>query len=439
MSVAHRRLLLALLVTSGVLNYADRQIIAVLKPLLQEQLSWSDSDYGHLTALFQFAAAFAYLGAGWVVDRAGWRRANPLAVGAWSLAAMAHAIVHTLGQFSLARIALGATESLGTPTAIKTIAALFAAKERSVALGAMNAAGNVGAIITPLFVPALALTFGWKAAFLITGGLGLVWVAAWQLATRNGKSHSSAGIGAVQPTVTSGGAVAMPVAAGAKPELTPFEAPDSRVSWRVVLADRRTWAIAGGKVLSDWVWWFLLFWMPDFFHREFNLDMRTFAAPVAVVYATAALGSLAGGFASGRLIANGLPPVIARQTTMLVCALLVIPVPLGLWVDNYWAAVLLLGLALSAHQGFSVNLFALTTDVIPGSRVATVISVAALFGNLSGMAVLQAAGWLLGGGYGYGPLFGLAAVSYLLALGWIRMVLPRNAARGNWLVHGRLP
>jgi ACS family hexuronate transporter-like MFS transporter len=413
MSILHRRLLLALLLTAGILNYADRQIIAVLKPLLQEQLHWSDGDYGHLTALFQFAAAFAYLGAGWIVDRVGWRRANPLAVGTWSLAAMAHAVVHTLGQFSVARIALGATESLGTPSAIKTIAALFAAKERSVALGAMNAAGNVGAIVTPLFVPALALTWGWESAFLITGGLGLVWVVAWQWAVRSAGSAPGWADARPHPALETPGS---------------GEAP---VRWATVLADRRTWAIAGGKVLSDQVWWFLLFWMPDFFHRVFHLDMRTFAAPLAVVYTTAALGSLIGGFVSGRLIARGTPPVRARLRTMLICALLVTPVPLALSVENYWIAVALLSLALAAHQGFSVNLFALTTDITPESRVGTVISVAALFGNLSGMAILQAAGWLLGEGYGYGPLFGLAAVAYLLAVAWIRMLLPQNTAVVN--------
>ena len=165
MSIIHRRLLLVLIISAGILNYADRQIIAVLKPLLEEDLHWSDSDYGHLTAVFQFAAAFAYFGTGWIVDRVGWRWANPLAVGSWSLAAMAHALARTLGQFTLARIALGATESLGTPTGVKTIAVLFAAKERSIALGAMTAASCVGAIITPLVIPALALAWGWAAAF----------------------------------------------------------------------------------------------------------------------------------------------------------------------------------------------------------------------------------------------------------------------------------
>ncbi len=428
MTVNRRRLLLALLIFSGILNYADRQIIAVLKPLLQDELHWTDVDYGHLTAIFQFAAAFAYVGAGWVVDRVGWRRANLLAVGTWSLAAMGHAFARTLGQFTLARVALGATESLGTPTAIKTIAVLFEAKGRSAALGAMNAAGNIGAIVTPLFVPSLALSLGWAAAFLIMGGMGLVWVALWWLALPRIGSLAPASAGAsagdhrhVTDSTALIGARELP----GEPD-TAAPRSSSPVSWRTVLTDRRTWAIAGGKVLSDQVWWFLLFWAPDFFHREFNLDMQGFAIPLAVVYGTAACGSLVGGWISGRLIAGGMGIIDARKATMLVCALLVTPVPLALWVDNYWIAVALLSLTLAAHQGFSVNLFALTTDVTPSSRVGTVISVAALFGNLSGMVILQVAGWLIGGGYGYGLLFGLAAVAYLLALGWVRLLLPKG-------------
>jgi ACS family hexuronate transporter-like MFS transporter len=413
MSPKRRGLLLALVICSGILNYADRQIIAVLKPMLQDQLHWSDSDYGRLTAIFQLAAAFSYLGAGWIVDRLGWRRANIAAVGSWSLAAMAHAVARTMGQFTLARIALGATESLGTPTSIKTIATLFEARGRSAALGAMNAASNIGAIITPLFVPTLAVTLGWEAAFLFTGGIGLAWVAAWLLASRGSEEGAT-------PEGTRVAAAAQPAPPAA-----------AHPPWHSVLTDRRTWAIAGAKVLVDQVWWFLLFWAPDFFHRNFNLGMQGFAVPIAIIYLTAALGSLIGGWASGRLIANGMPVTESRKTIMLVCALLVTPVPLALVVDNYWIAVALLSLTLSAHQGFSVNLFALTTDVTPSSRVATVISVAALLGNLSGMVVLQSAGWLIGGGYGYGPLFGLAAVAYLLALAWVRWLIPKGSDAGQ--------
>ena len=178
-------------------------------------------------------------------------------------------------------------------------------------------AGNVGAIITPLLIPALALSLGWQGAFLITGGCGILWVAAWMLFTR-GMKPPSQNQDAERPANARGG---------------------QPVRWLDVLADRRTWAFAGGKALSDPVWWFLLYWAPDFFHRVFHLDMQGFAVPLALVYSAAAIGSLIGGFASGRLIARGMKVTRARKATMLVCALLVLPVPLALAVKNYWFAV----------------------------------------------------------------------------------------------------
>ena len=425
MFATRRNLLLGLVILSGILNYADRQIIAVLKPLLQAQLNWTDADYGDLTTLFQFAAALAYVGAGWVVDRVGWRRANILAVASWSLAAMAHGVVRTFGQFAVARVALGATESLGTPTSIKTIGTLFEARARSVAMGAMNSATNIGAVITPLVVPTIAVVWGWQAAFLLTGGLGLVWVAAWVLTTSTGAAAGdSRGSRSIAPAGDSlaDRSVAMP---GAAAEVFPPSASGASVSWREVLTDRRTWAIAGAKVLIDQVWWLLLFWIPDFFHRQFHLDIQQAALPTAVIYLIAAGGSIAGGWASGRLIAGGSAVTDARKAVMLVSALLMLPVPLALFVDNYWLAVGFLGLTLASHQAFSVNLFALTTDVVPASRVGTVISVGALCGNLSGMTVLWVASRLIGK-FGYGPWLALAAVAYLLALAWIRRLIPRD-------------
>ena len=402
LSATRRNLLLALLVVAGLLNYADRQIIAVLKPMLQTQMGWTDIDYGRMTSVFQLAAAISYLWAGWFVDWLGWRRANPIAVGSWSLAAMAHGLAATLGQFTLVRIALGATEALGTPTAIKSIAVFFKASQRSLAMGAVNMANNAGAIVTPLVVPALALAIGWRGSFVILGALGLAWAAAWVMLARGGDLPQDR------------------AAADPKPE---------RVSLRAVLNDRATWAIAGAKFLFDQVWWFLLFWTPDLLHRVFHLGMKDFGPPLAVIYFVAAFGSLMGGYASGRLIAGGMSVDRARKLTLLVSALLVTPIPLLLLAHNLWLAVALLGLTLAAHQSFSVNIFAVITDVTPQSRIATVTSIGALCGNLSGMLVLQAAGWLLANGYGYGPLLGLASVSYLLALGWLQLWLPRIRAQ----------
>lgn len=402
MWTARNRLILGMLIAGGVLNYADRQIIAVLKPMLQQTLHWTDSEYGTLTSVFQFASAVAFLGSGWLVDRIGWRRANPLSVGAWSVAAMAHAFARTLTQFTVARFALGATEALGTPTAIKTIAAVFRNEERSLAMGIMNAANTLGAIVTPLLIPLLALKIGWARSFLVTGGLGLAWVAVW--------FALSPGRGAEEPAQTAHQPAAEPV------------------RWREVLADRRTWAIAGAKVLSDQVWWLLLFWTPDLFHRVFHLGMGAFGAPLAVIYGCAAVGSLIAGYIPTRMLEAGFSLNATRKLTLLGAAILVVPVWFVPHVSGYWLATAILGLTLAAHQGFSVNVFALATDVTPSRRLATVISIGALCGNLAGMVILQVAGWVLGAGYGYGPLLTLAAVSYLAGVGWVQLLLPRIVA-----------
>lgn len=316
---------------------------------------------------------------------------------------MAHAAARTVGQFTLARFALGATEALGTPTAIKTIAAVFRAEERSLALGIMNAANTLGAVVTPLLIPLLALRVGWARSFLLTGGLGLAWVALW-LVFSPGREDEEA-----------------EAAAAAK-------APIEKAGWWTVLQDRRTWAIAGAKALSDQVWWLLLFWTPDLFHRVFHLSIKAFGLPLAVIYACAAIGALGGGWVTTRLLETGFGLDRTRKLMLLVAALLATPVCLAPYVGSYWIATAILGLTLAAHQVFSLNIFALATDISPAPRVATVVSIGALAGNLAGMVILQAAGWVLGAGYGYLPLLGLASVSYLLGLGWVRLLLPRIAS-----------
>jgi ACS family hexuronate transporter-like MFS transporter len=396
-----RRLLLILLILAGVINYADRQIIAVLKPVLEHDLRWSDQDYGLLTSVFQFAVAVSCLGVGWFVDRVGLKWANPLSVAVWSLSAMGHAVARTLAQFVVVRVALGASEAVYTPAAVKSFAAFYTPQERGLALGVMNASNNIGAIITPLIVPALAVALGWRAAFLIIGGIGLVWAAAWFPLM----------FGAVSQATKPSEAV----------RLSPLKA----VSWGEVLGDRRTWAIMGAKALCDNPWWFLLFWAPDLFHRVFHLGLSQIGLPLAVIYACAAGGSLLGGFASGRLMRMGLSLNAARKLALLVCALLVTPVVLVLFVKSLWLATALLGLALAAHQGFSTNVFALITDIIPTRRVGSVTSLGALSGNLAGMSILALVGFSLAHGGSFVPFFAFISIAYLLSLGWVQLLLPR--------------
>jgi len=401
-SATRRWVLLGLLIAAGILNYVDRQVIAVLKPLIETDMGWTDADYGKLASLFQLSAAVAYIGTGWIVDRLGVKWATPAGVFTWSLSAMAHGWAMTMGQFSAARIALGATESMGTPAAVKTIGALFSARLRSVAFGISNGSANLGAIVTPLALPLLAAAAGWRGSFILVGLAGLVWTVAWLLATRG-------------VTFERGPAVKVSVATTA-------------AGLRVLLSDRRTWGVAGAKALSDQVWWLLLFWAPDFFHRVFHLSVAELGGPLALVYTLAALGSLAAGWIAARLLARGLSINAVRKGMMLVCALLVTPVPLALYMHDPWAAAGLLGLTLAAHQGFSVSVFSTIADIIPKARVGTVTSFGSLCGNLAGMGIVFLAGEILTAGLGYAPLLVIAACSYLAAVAWLHAWLPRLKA-----------
>jgi ACS family hexuronate transporter-like MFS transporter len=393
-SASLRWVVLALVFAAGIINYADRQIIALLKPMLEQTFGWSDRDYGHLVSAFQFAAATAYLFAGWFIDRTGLRFGYSLAVGLWSAAAIAHAAARSVLQFTLARVVLGVAEAVNTPASVKAVTIWFPAAERSIALGIMNTATNIGAVITPLIVPVLALQLGWQAAFVVVGATGFVWLLGWSQVRHPQQLHAAAS--------------------------TPGPVP-----WSSILRNRATWAIAGAKALTDQVWWFVLFWMPDFFNKTFAVDMRNIGPPIATIYVMAAAGALFGGWIPAKLVAAGMSVDSARKGTLGIAALIVLPLPLVFQVESYWSAVLLVGLALAAHQAFSTNIFALTADVIAPRVVASTISVGALCGNLSGLAMLEFTGWMLDTHGIYWPMFAIASVSYVLAFLWIRLLVPR--------------
>jgi ACS family hexuronate transporter-like MFS transporter len=267
----------------------------------------------------------------------------------------------------------------------------------------MNIAGNIGAIVTPVAIPVIAAPLGWRAGFVAIGAVGFLWVLLWAPAVAGLRGESPA------PAIRAEG---------------------DADRGRSILRDRRTWAIGGAKALSDQVWWLLLFWAPDFFHRVFHLGLSQIAAPLAIIYLCAAAGSLIGGAASTALIARGVPAVRARKIVLLVCAVLVTPAPLALHAADAWIASGFIGLLLAAHQGFSVNIFALVGDITPPARVGRVTAFGSLCGNLAGMSLVFAAGELLSRGLGYGWLLGVAASSYLLAVGWLQLLLPKSPAAG---------
>jgi MFS transporter, ACS family, hexuronate transporter len=392
--------LIALLFFGTALNYLDRQVLALLKPTLQVEFGWTDREFGHFGSAFQIATAVALLGIGWFIDRFGVRWGYGLAVAVWSLAGMAHAYASTVSQFVTARVTLAVAESVNTPAAMKSAATYLPLRERSIGIGVINSAANIGAILAPLTVPWIAITYGWQEAFIITGSLGFVWLIFWWLGTSKLQPLGDAAV------VTTGPAVKGP-------------------PWRELLKERRTWAVAGAKLLTDLVWWFILFWAPDFFARQFGLGQAEIGAPTALVYALAAIGALTSGILFPILLGRGLTPNAARKGSMFFYALLILPIPLALQAPNEWVAALIIGLALFAHQGFSTNIFGMTADIIPARQVGSVIAIGALVGNLSGAAMLEFAGWSLESGYGYTPMFAMCASAYLLALLWIHIMQPK--------------
>ncbi len=386
--------LVALLFVGNALNYVDRQVLALLKPTLQVEFHWSDRDYAHLGAAFQIAAAGALLFVGWFVDRLGVRLAYGIAVATWSMAGMAHALAGTVQQFVAARIVLAAGESVSTPAGVKAATIYLPLRTRSVAIGLINTAPNIGAILTPVLIPPFALAFGWQAAFIVTGSLGFAWLVGWALATRN-----------LKPL-------------GNVPER-------ARVAWGVLLGDRRTWAVIGAKALTDCVWWFVLFWMPDFFNRQFAMGQGAIGWPIAIIFSLAALGAMSSGGIYPILLSRGFTVNGARKSSMLFYALVVLVMPLALTVGSPWIAAVMIGLGLFAHQGFSTNIFGMTADVVPAVRVASVIALGAVAGNLSGTAIIELAGWSLSNGHGYVPMFAICGGAYLAALAFIQVMLPR--------------
>jgi len=390
-------MLVALIFFATALNYVDRQVLALLKPTLEQEFHWSDADFAHLGSSFQLAAAVTLLGVGWIVDRFGVRLAYGVAVALWSLAGMAHALAASVQQFVLARVVLASAESVNTPAAIKAAALYLPLRARSLGIGLVNTAPNIGAILTPLLIPPFAVAFGWRAAFVVTGSLGFVWLFFWVIGTRK----------------------LIPIVA---PEAG---APRPKVDIRALLADRRSWAVIGAKAFTDLVWWFVLFWMPDFFHRQFGMSQGELGGPIAVIFTLAALGAITSGGLFPLLLASGRSVNSARKLSMLFFALVVLLMPLALTVHNPWLAAVLIGFGLFAHQGFSTNIFGMATDIVPPARIATVIAFGAVAGNLTGTGIIEFAGWSLDHKLGYTPLFMICGSAYLLGLGWIQLLQPR--------------
>lgn len=392
--------LFTVLCIAGVFNAMDRPIIAILKPDMMADFGWTDSDFGDLAAVTQFSAAFAFLFTGWLVDRLGVNRSMQVGATAWSLAAMAHGWAISTAQVVAARVGLGVTEAVQTPLTIKTVATLFPPDQRSFAFGFATLLAGAGTIAMPFVIPALALTVGWRGA-LVAGGIGgFISLLAWMWLAR----------GLAQLRVRGGDETAQEVAGGA--------------AYGPILVSRATWAIVGAKALSDMTWWFINFWLADYYRKEFGLSTLELAVPLAIAFAGSGLGALLAGWVSTRLLERGISPNRVRKGVMLVSALIVAPLPLVLQVGGFWPVAVMIGVVMAGHQGFSLSLFSTITDVVPQAKVGRVTAFGAFMGNMGGVAISLIAGRVLDAGLGFVPLFLFAASSYLIALAWFQWLLP---------------
>jgi MFS transporter, ACS family, hexuronate transporter len=402
-----RWVICALLLFGVTKNYMDRQVLGLLKVTLQHDLGWTDIDYSNIVFAFQAAYAIGMLIAGRLVDRLGTRLGYALAMVFWSLASMAHAIASSFTGFLLARFALGLGEAGVFPASIKTVAEWFPRKERALATGIFNAGTNIGVIVSMLTVPWITLHWGWRIAFLVTGGLGFVWLAFWLLLFRKPELHpllSKAELDYIHSDPQ---------------EVVP------QVRWARLIPHPQTWAFAAGKFTIDPIWWFLLFWIPDFLQRTHGLNLMQLIIPVSVIYLISDAGSVAGGALSSWMIHRGNSVNFSRKLAMLICAVAVVPIIFTYRVESTWGAVLLIGLAAAGHQGFSSNLFTLPSDLFPAEAVGSVVGLGGTCGAIGGMLMAKVVGYVLQWTGSYKIPFLIAGFAYFVALALIQTLSPR--------------
>jgi ACS family hexuronate transporter-like MFS transporter len=417
----------AMLFVATSINYMDRQVLSILKPVLEKStlqlqpffhawptversISLNEIQYGNIVWCFQIAYALGVIFAGRLVDRLGCRKGYPIVTAVWSLSAMGHALVNSVAGFGVARFFLGLGESGNFPAAIKATAEWFPPKERSLATGIFNSGASVGAILAPAVVPWVALHFGWRYAFLITGIFSAAWIVWWSIKYRTPRESMDWSRGVV---------------------VTPPSGP--LMPWWRLLRYRQTWGFALGKFLTDPVWWFYLFWLPGYFSSRFKLDLSHIGLPLVVVYVLSTVGSVCGGWLPRAYLKLGMTLKAARLAAMLTCACLVVPISLAGGLHSIWTAVALLSLATSAHQGWSANIFTTVSDMFPAEYVGTVVSFGQVGGAVGGAIFALVAGHILQFTHSYVPLFLYSGSAYLIALILLRTLAPglKRAIPGN--------
>jgi len=399
----YRWRIVALLFFATTINYIDRQVIGILAPMLEKELGWTELDYGIIITSFQVAYALGLLFVGAIIDRVGVRKGYAWAMVIWSVAGMFHAVARSVVAFSVARFSLALGESANFPAAIKAVAEWFPKKERAFATGLFNSGASIGAIVSPLLVPFLALHFGWYWAFIVTGSLGLMWLIFWVPVYRQPQQNPKVSAEELQHILSSD---------------EKEESPE-QIRWSHLFQIKATWIICLIRFMTDPVWWFLLYWLPKFLHRQFGIDMQHIGLPLIVVYLSASFGGIFGGWLSSLLIKMGKSIDFSRKTTFLVAALCITPIFFCTQTGSVWLAIALISLATAAHGAYSAIIFTVASDMYPKKAVASMTGLSSLAAAVGGIIFSMAVGFILEKTGNYYLIFGYASSAYLLA--WIIM------------------
>ena len=414
----YRWIICALLFFATTVNYIDRQVIGLLKPTLEQDFGWTETDYGNIVMAFSAAYALGLLLFGKIVDAIGTKMGYIVSVVFWSIAAMLHALVTTTLGFGAVRAFLGISEAGNFPTAIKATAEWFPKKERAFATGIFNSGSNIGAVVAPVMVPWILGMYGWRQAFIWTGALGFIWLIFWiifyEIPSKQ-KRLSTAEFEYIHSDLDekAEGNIASP-------------------SWKTLLGIRQTWAFVFGKLLTDPIWWFFLFWLPSYFSEAYQIDLKKPNLQLVIVYTATTLGSIGGGYLSSYLIRKGWAVFKARKASMLFFALCVVPIMTAQFAGNVWIAVALISLAAAAHQAWSANVFTTVSDMFPKNAVSSVVGIGGMAGSIGGMLFPLLVGNLLDHykaegniTIGYNILFVICGFGYLLAWGMMHLLAPK--------------
>lgn len=441
----YRWTICALLFFATTVNYLDRQVLSLLAPSLSKEFGWTNTDYANITSVFQFVYAISMLFAGRLIDRMGTKAGFTLAIIIWSIGAIMHAASVPIGSgvstvlswigigavpfsiagFMVARAVLGFGESGNFPAAIKATAEYFPKKERSFATGIFNSGANVGAILAPLTVPWIAAHWSWQTAFILVGAIGFIWLFFWQVLYAPPRQQKR--LGAEELAYIESDKEDEPVQ-----QDTDTKA--AKVPWFKLLGYKQTWAFAFGKMMTDGVWWFFLFWLPKYLDAQYGMDGEQIMIPLAVLYSMTMFGSIGGGYFPMYFIKKGYTPYDGRMKAMLLIALIPLVVlaaqPLGY--ISFWVPVILIGIGASAHQAWSANIFTTVSDMFPKKAVASVVGIGGMAGGLGGVAISKIGGALFDHykalGHiqtGYTIMFSFCAVAYLIAWVVMKALVPK--------------